>query len=155
VIDVKAGIVSRGMGFQSLGIESLRPRWWVVNAIGPGDDVPGHAHVINLSHPCGIPAVLLEMLGHAGAFLALVTAEHEGLPGGSADCSLAVGPLKQHSLLGQLVDIGRSAKLVTIATEHAGLQVVRDQEQHVLDCGGIAKTGGQKKKKCNSHGGNT
>ena len=147
MIEVQAGIISRGVGFQSLGIESFRPRWRVVDSVGPGDDVPGDTHMINFSHPSGIPAVLLEMLGHTASFLALVAAEHERLPGGSADCSLAIGPLKQHSLFGQFVDIGRPAKLVTIATEHAGLQVVRDQKQHVLDCGCIAKPGGQKKKK--------
>ena len=71
------------------------------------------------------------MLGEAGAFLALVAAEHERLPGGPADCALAVGPLEQHSLCCQSVDVGRPAELVPVASEDAGLQVVGNQEQDV------------------------
>ena len=121
------------MGFTTLGVETLGPGGGYVFPIGAGDDVPRNPHMINLTDPGAVPAVLFEVLAQVNFSLALVLAEHERLAGWTAGGPLAIGTVKDQAAAGQLVDVRRLATWITVAAEHACFQVIGDNEEHVLD----------------------
>ena len=122
------------MGLLALGIEFLGPGRGNIESVRSRDDVAGYAHVINLAHPGAVEAVVLEVLTEIHPPLGpVVAAVHERGPGGVAGRALAVGPLEDHRLGGELVEIGGPADRVSITAEHAGLEVIGDEKEDVLD----------------------
>ena len=135
-VQVQACVVARGVGLLSGGVELLGPRRRDIESICPGDDVPGNPHVVDLAHPGAVEAVGLEVLAQVDPPLGpMVTAVHEGGPGRGTGQSLAVGPVEDHRAGRQLVDIGGLADLVPVAPKYAGLEIIRDDKEDILNLG--------------------
>lgn len=125
--------MTRCVSFLSLRVEPFGPRRFDILAVRAGNDVAGNSHVINLADSRAVPAVFSKVPTKIHLRAAFVAAVHERGPRWSADNSLAICSLKDDAFGGKAIDIWRVANLVAIATQHAGFQIVRNNEQDVLD----------------------
>ena len=89
--------------------------------------------MINLANACGVPSVLFEMLAQVDLAGVLVATEHERLSRRAARCALAVGSVEDKTAACQRVDVRCLSESIAVAAQHTCLQIIRDDEQDILD----------------------
>ena len=133
-IQVQAGIVAWGMSLLTGGVELFGPRRGDIEPIRSGDDVTGNTHVVNLACPRTVESVGLQVLAQIDpSFGPVVAAVHEGGAGRGTGKTLTVSPIKDHRAGCESIYIRGLADLVTVAPKDAGLEIIRDEKEDVLN----------------------
>ena len=89
--------------------------------------------MVNLANPRTVHSLCPEIFAHVFALTAFVSTVHERESGRGAPGSLAVGPLENHSAGSEAIKVWGFANLVSVAAERAGLEIVRNDEENILD----------------------
>jgi hypothetical protein len=91
--------------------------------------------VVDLANSGTVKPFASKVSSHIGAALSLISPVHERRSGRGAPGGLAVSPFEHHAPGSETVEIGGGANLVSIASKRAGLEIIRDEEEDVLDFG--------------------